>query len=345
MVRVLVVDDSLFMRTLVADMLNSDPDIEVTGRARNGSEALQMIASDRPDVVTLDLAMPECDGLTTLKNIIARDPLPVIIVSAYSKKDADITIQCLNEGAVGFVCKPSGELSLDIEAIRVQLLAEVKAAVTVTVGSIKPLATKPASSQAARSSQAKQVIVIGASTGGPQTLAQILSQLPADLPLPIVIVQHIPDRFFSESLVRHLNRVCALKTGLAEDGEIIRSAKVYLVPAGHRFTFKRANDSRQADVLGHLQQDKSGRSGPSIDLTMKSAAQVYAEHAVGIILSGIGKDGLQGMQAIRQHGGRTIAQDESALIFGMPHAVISAGCADRVLDADGIAQAMMQSWH
>jgi len=198
-IKVLVVDDSLFMRTLVADMLNSDPEIEVIDTAKDGAEAVNKIPGIRPDCITLDLAMPGWDGLTTLKHIMRQYPTPVVILSAYSKKDADITIECLKVGAISFVLKPSGELSLDIETVRGLLIEEVKAAAKVDVGRIRLLGKKP-ERRRRKLIGINKIVVIGASTGGPQMLEMLLTSLPSDFSAPIIIGQHIPSRFFTESL-------------------------------------------------------------------------------------------------------------------------------------------------
>lgn len=339
-IRVLVIDDSLFMRTLISDMLNADPEIEVIDTAKNGQEALKKIPRIRPDCITLDLVMSGWDGLTTLEHIMAECPTPVVILSAHSKKDADITIKCLNAGAVSFVLKPSGELSLNIEDVKTELLKEVKAASRVNIERIKLLSRKKPKRPGGRLLAQNKIIIIGASTGGPQTLEMIISSLPGDFSIPIIILQHVPSRFFTESLAEHLNKISALKVKIAENNELILPGKIYLAPAGFQMRLKAQADIK--DVVISLSPDEPDALTPSIDITMKSAAEIYNGNSTGIILSGMGCDGREGMKAIKLSGGRCIVQDESSLIFGMPKEVIDAGYADKVLPVDGIVDAIME---
>ena len=358
MIKVLVVDDSLFMRSLISDILNSEPEIEVIDTAKNGSEAIKKIPKIKPNCITLDLVMPGWDGLTTLKHIMSQYPTPVVILSAHSKKAANITIECLNAGAVSFVLKPSGELSLDIEKIKEELIKEVKTAAKVKVGKIKSLIAKPLKLPRRKLIGINKIVVIGASTGGPQTLEAILSSIPPGFPAPILIAQHMPTISFTQSLAAHLNDGCQLIVKVAENNEIIQASKVYLAPGGFHVTIepwelgrgasceKKDRHTRYAirdtDAIIHLTEDEPGALSPSIDITMKSVAKVYNENAIGIILSGMGDDGVEGMRAIKEAGGKTIVQDESSLIFGMPKAVIEAGYADKVLPIAEMVSAMVE---
>ncbi|MBU1128986.1 MAG: chemotaxis response regulator protein-glutamate methylesterase [Candidatus Omnitrophica bacterium] len=338
MIKVLVIDDSLFMRELISDMLNSDPGIEVIDTAKDGEEAIKKLAVMRPDCITLDLVMRGWDGLTTLKHIMARYPTPVIILSAYSKSDADITIKCLNAGAVGFVLKPSGELSLDIAKVKQELLKEVKAVSKISAAKIELLTRKIPKIPERRLKVLNKIIVIGASTGGPQTLETILRAIPKNLPAPVIIAQHMPTAYFSESLAEHLNKASDLEVKVAEAGEELRSGKVCIAPAGSQTEV----ETQKRKVVITLTKAKPDILTPSIDAIMRSAAEVYNHNAIGIILTGMGQDGLEGMRAIKLSGGETIAQDESSLIFGMPKAVIDAGLADKVLPAERIVDAMVE---
>ena len=357
MIKVLVVDDSLFMRRLISDMLNPEPEIEVMDTAKNGAEAIKKILEARPDCITLDLAMPGWDGLTTLKHIMSQHPTPVVILSAHGKREANITMECLDAGAVSFVLKPSGELSLDIEKIKDQLIKEVKAAAKVKVGRIKSLIAKKPKRPRGKLIAINKIVVIGASTGGPQTLEAILSCIPSDFSVPILIAQHMPTIFFTQSLAAHLDDSCQLLVKVAENNEIIQASKVYLAPGGFQVRIEpsclmpgvscqKKNRNRQyamrnADAMIHLTQDELGALSPSIDAIMKSVAKVYNGNAMGIILSGMGDDGVEGMREIKEAGGKTIVQDESSLIFGMPRAVIEAGYADKVLPMAEIVSAMV----
>jgi len=346
MIKVLIVDDSLFMRRLVSDMLNCDPEIEVIGTAKEGHEAMKKISNLKPDCVTLDLVMPGWDGLTTLKHIMAEYPTPVVILSAYSKKDADVTIECLNAGAASFILKPSGELSLDIEKIKEKLIEEVKATSRINISKLKSLVAKKSRKPRRKLVGINNIIVIGASTGGPQTLKAVLSSLPSDFPVPIIIVQHMPNRFFTESLAERLNDNCRLEVKVAEDKEIIQKGKVYLAPGGFRATVKAkwipGKVRRMRESIICLKEDEPDSLSPSIDVAMKSVADAYNRKSIGIILTGMGNDGVEGMRAIKESGGKTIVQDESALIFGMPKVVSEAGLADKILHASDMSNAMLE---
>ena len=356
-IKVLIIDDSLFIRSLVSDFLNQDPQIKVVDTASSGQEAMRKIPVSKPDCIILDLAMPGWDGLTTLKHIMRDFPTPVVILSAYSKEEADITLECLEAGAVSFVLKPSGELSLDIERIKERLIQEIKAASKVSLKRFTPLEVPAKGGAVApgallltgfkaliakppylwRKLLAKdKIIVVGASTGGPQTLELVLPFLPSDFSLPVLVIQHMPNRFFSESLSQHLNKNCLFKVKVACDGEIISAPAVYLAPGGAHL--------RVENRVVSLREASLDTLSPSIDMAMESIAKAYQENCIGIILSGIGKDGLEGMRFIKEAGGRTIVQDESALIFGMPKAVIDAGLADKVLPAQEIARAILEEY-
>lgn len=346
-IKVLVVDDSLFMRTLVSDMLDSDRRIEVIDTAKNGAEALKKIPEIKPDCITLDLAMPGWDGLTTLKHIMSQYPTPVVIVSAYSKADADITIKCLNAGAVGFVLKPSGELSLDIRTVEEQLSEQVVAAAKVNVAKIKSLVAKKLKRARRKLIGINKIVVIGASTGGPQTLEAILPSIPSDFSASIIVVQHAPSRFFSESMAEHLNKTSPLLVKVAGNNELIQAGYVYFAPSGFRMTVTNRCPQYESGLTNHdqrficLAEEEPSALSPSIDIIMRSVAKIYAGNVIGIILTGMGHDGREGMKVIKESGGKTIAQDESSLIFGMPKVVIDAGLADKVLPASGIARAIL----
>lgn len=339
-VRVLIVDDSLFMRQLIARMLDSFSDIEIVDTAKNGQDALKKIAEFKPDVVTLDLAMKGWSGLTTLRKIMKEYPTPTIILSAYSKEDADITLECLDAGAISFILKPSGEMSLDIEVVKDQLIGEIRAASKVDVRKIESLAIRTSEVPRYQRATTDKIIVIGASTGGLQTLEVILSGIPADFPVPIVVVQHMPAIAFTESVVKRFKRICSLMVKIAEDGESIHHGTVYVAPGGHNLRLKRENGDPE-DITISLEENNHNETGmvtPSIDQVMESAASIYGKDVLGIILTGMGNDGVLGMKSIKNSEGRTVVQDESSLIFGMPKEVIDAGFADKVLPLNGIVK-------
>lgn len=340
MIRVMVVDDSLFMRTLITDMLNADPEIEVADTAKDGREAVEKVSGVKPDVITLDLVMPGWDGLTTLKHLMAQYPIPVVVLSAHTRENADITLECLAGGAVGFVLKPSGELSLDINKIKALLIEAVKAASKTDAGKIGLLAKKKREKVKQRPVTTKKIIVIGASTGGPQTIEMIIASLPRNWSVPVIVVQHMPNHFFSESFAQRLAKTGAVQVKVAEDNEMIEPGRIYVAPGGFELSVTGAHDRNQAIFL---KKSAPESLSPSVDSAMTSVAAIYGGNTMGIILSGMGRDGLKGMKAIKDSGGTTIAQNETALIFGMPREVIEAGYADKVLPVSEIVDEMLNA--
>lgn len=344
-VRVLVVDDSFFMRTLVSDMLNSDPDIKVVGAAKDGNDALEKLKTLRPDVITLDYLMPGLSGLRTLKRIMRERPTPVIMLSAYTEEGTAATIECLEAGAVDFVLKPSGAVSVDIEKVKDKLTAKIKRASKVNIQKIKSiLARKRVKQFLAPGVVVKEkVFVIGSSTGGPSVLELILSELPSNFPAAILIVQHMPAKF-TNSLAERLNRMSEIVVKEAEGGDVIEPGKAYVAPGDFHMTVKRIMTEGATRAIISLNQGPQVHGlRPSVDVTMKSVADVYGENAVGIILTGMGRDGAEGMRAIKRRNGKTIAQDEAtSLIYGMPREVIEKGDADYVFPVFEISQGIIQ---
>jgi two-component system, chemotaxis family, protein-glutamate methylesterase/glutaminase len=346
-IRVMIVDDSLFIRQLLEELIKMDPNIIVVGKAKSGEEALNLLSTLKPDVITLDISMPGIGGLESLKAIMKNRPTPVVILSAYSHEGADITIACLEEGAVGFVLKPSGEMSLDIEKVKDELLASIRAAAQVDVQKIKRQAHAytPAHAPTERqdaSHEERRIIVIGASTGGARTIELICAALPAGLPAPILIALHMPALAFTQSLAKRLNEQCALEVKSAEHHETLYNGSIYLAPGGRQTTVE-AISKRHSQARLVIKETKQDAISPSIDCAMQSVATWSRERAIGVILTGMGKDGLEGMRQIKQTGGQTISQDEaSSLIFGMPKAVIDHGYADQILPAEDISNALVE---
>ena len=322
-------------------MLNSDSSIEVIDTARDGKEAIRKVKKEKPDVVTLDLVMPGLDGLATLKRIMDENPTPVIMLSGYTKKGADVTLDCLEAGAISFILKPSGSLSLDIKKVREQLLEEIKASAHANVKKIKPLPVKKPIKRRVKPGK-KRIVVIGASTGGPSSLELLISTIPDSFSAPILIVQHMPAKF-TQSLAEHLNKNCVLPVKEAEDGDIIQAKNVYVAPGDfHMIVKTKKMRDHTKHVISLNKNPPVNGFRPSVDVTMQSVAEAYDGNTIGVILTGIGKDGMIGMKAIKENGGKTIAQDEkSSLIFGMPKAVIENGYADEVLSLPNIGEGII----
>jgi two-component system, chemotaxis family, protein-glutamate methylesterase/glutaminase len=338
-IEVLVIDDSLFMRTLICDMLNDNADLNVFSTDKKGVAVLNEIAIKKPTVIILDIVMPEWNGIKMLHHIMEQYPTPVIILSAYSEKGAEITIRCLEKGAIGSVQKPSGEVSLDIERVKEQLIHQITLASKISVKQLKLLSGK---SRVKRNNKtylpSDKIIVIGASTGGLTTIADVLAPLSEHFPIPIIIVQHAPSAVFAEGMAQSLAKDCALSVSVIKDKDAIQAGNVYLLPACYHLEFSRSSDS--CNIMHLVKNDTASLKGnPSIDQTMQVVADKYKNKVVGVILTGMGQDGLKGMTAIKKNGGTTLSEDQSAILFGMPKTIIEAGVADRVFPAHKMANA------
>lgn len=342
-VRTLIVDDSAYMRVVLKDMLESDQGIEVTGVAKDGLDAIEQVKSLSPDVVLLDIQMPRMDGLATLQRIMKDNPTRVIMLSAMDKKDDLLPIKALEMGAVDFISKPSGPVSIDIINFTDRIIDIVKTAAGARIDALKKArAPPPKRIPTIRRAKAKDYrsIVIAASTGGPRALETIFSALPREFPSPIFIVQHIPVEF-SLSFAKRLDSANGPRVMLAIDDLRIERGMAYLAPGGRHLKL----DWRGATSLMIRLEDSKPVNyvRPSADVLFKSAADCLGEHALGIVLTGMGSDGTAGALAIRKAGGRVIAQDEqSSVVFGMPRSAIMAGAADRVLPLEQIPQAIVE---
>ena len=335
-ITVLVVDDSVFMRNVITDILNSDPEIEVVGQASDGIHALKKIQEFNPQVITLDLEMPHMNGLETIQKLMQLAPHPtVIMVSAFTSEGAGVTLQCLEAGAVDFVLKPSGPRSLDMDKVKEKLIATVKSAALVNMQTFKKKSVHiEASTIPKNAHQQPGIIVIGSSTGGPVALERLLPLFPPEFSYPILVAQHMPLEFIV-SFVKRLEHLCHVPVRLAKDGEKIENGIIYIVPGNVNTQVRQ--DADDLAVFSTTETDVI--LTPSIDLLMKSVVAIYKEATVGIILTGMGDDGAVGMQAIKEAGGRTLVQDEkSSTVFGMGRAVVERGFADLVVPLDEIVE-------
>jgi two-component system chemotaxis response regulator CheB len=339
-IRIVVGEDSPFMQQLLVDALSSDPSIEVVGTASNGREVLRQIVELKPDCVTLDLEMPRMNGLETLRYIMSEWPTPVVIVSAHTAEGARLTLKCLEYGAVDFVPKSEGGKSFPAE----DLIEKVKVAAGIDLNKIRfapPDELLEREQTDERPSHSDCVVLIGASTGGPQAIMDILPKLPTDLPAGIVIVQHMPPnftRFFAERLD------CRTKLTVkeADEGDGISQGNVLVAPGGLQL-FLDENFTQPVVML--LSRNENHRSNcPSIDFALSSFAPVFREKLIAVILTGMGKDGSAGSQAVKRTGGTVLCQDEeTSLIFGMPGSVISDGLADEVIPLEKIASRITEN--
>ncbi|MGA8201483.1 MAG: chemotaxis response regulator protein-glutamate methylesterase [Candidatus Sulfotelmatobacter sp.] len=346
-IRVLIVDDSAFMRTAISRMIASDPNISIVGTAGSGIEALQKIPSLNPDVITLDVQMPGFDGLQTLSRIMAEFPRPVIMVSSLTLKEAETTFTALAAGAFDYVPKELSSTSLDILHLQNDLIAKIKAAAESGLrrdAVMVPRKPARAASTPTRdaSLSAPAIVAIGVSTGGPKALQEILPLLPADLMVPILVVQHMPAGF-TEPFAKRLDSLCAVAVCEAKHGEIIQPGVVYIAPAGTHLTVERSS-SRTALCLSD--KPRNQLHVPSVDVMMHSVASAFRSLAMGIIMTGMGSDGAQGMKAIHREGGFTVGQDEpSCTVYGMPRACAELGIVDRVVPLSEIPREILHAMH
>jgi len=335
MIRVFVVDDSAFARRAITRVLGAEPGIAVVGEAAGGAEALLRIPSARPDLVTLDLDMPGMNGLTVLRTMLGRDPeLRVLMLSAHTREGADATVEALAAGAVDFVDKSRFGL-MDFDGLGRELVGRVKALgrrrAGAGAGRREAGSTPPAPSRSLPLPSA-DVCVIGASTGGPAAIQHVLEALPPDFPLPIAIVQHMPAGF-TGPFARRLDQRCRLRVREAADGDQLEPGHVLIAPAGRHM--------RLNEDLGVVLSFDPGpaRHVPSVDVLMLSAARVRPGRVLGVLLTGMGDDGADGMAAIRAQGGITVAESEaSCVVYGMPRAAYERGGVSRLLPLPELAE-------
>jgi two-component system chemotaxis response regulator CheB len=332
-IRVLVIDDSAIVRKILSETLAAEADIEVVGTAPDPIVALEKIKRLKPDVLTLDIEMPRMDGLTFLKQIMQTQPMPVILISSLAQSSADIALEALRYGAVDVLAKPSGPYS--VGELRTTLSSRIRAAARAKLRkaaeTVRP--EKPVSAPVDQT----RLIAIGASTGGTEAIAQVLSHLPAEVP-PILITQHIPP-MFSRSFAQRLDKLCRMEVREAVDGDLPRPGLALVAPGGFHMVLERAAGNYRIKI-------KDGPlvcyQRPSVDVLFTSVAMAAGAKAVGAILTGMGNDGSQGMKRMKDKGCHNIAQDEATcVVFGMPREAIRAGAVDQTLPLDRIAQALL----
>lgn len=340
-IRVLVVDDSAFVRKFLRQMLTKSPFIEVVAAARNATEALEFVEQYQPDVVTLDLNMPEADGLTFLKTQMVRRPLPTIVVSM-AAKDGQQVLEALEAGAVDFIQKPTGLANERILEIAEELISKVKTAAIARVAPAPSQVTsRPAPVALGAQPISTDIIVIGISTGGPQALRFLIPRLPRDLPVPVVVVLHMPPGY-TELFAQSLNELSGLEVSEAKEGQVVEPGLVLFAPAGFHLTF--AKDSK-GTVTTHLQlHPVETPHRPAADVLFQSAAEVYGPRALGIVMTGMGADGTRGAAWIKARGGRIFAEsEESCIVYGMPRSIVEAGLCDKSVSLARMAATIVES--
>jgi two-component system chemotaxis response regulator CheB len=336
-IRVLVVDDSSFIRRAVVRMLAEDAGISVVGQAAHGTEAIALVHACAPDVITLDLEMPEVGGLDTLRRIMAERPTPIVLLSVHARVDAARTLEALAAGAVDFVDK-SAVSPMGVHALGSELIRKVRLAASSRAGA--PAAASMSSRRAEEGVGPSGVgaIVVGASTGGPAAIQRLLGRLPGDFPLPVLVVQHMPAPF-TRAFAERLGACGALPAKEAEDGDPFRSG-IFVAPGGRHVELRRGEPGLVIAVTRGVPGDLHV---PSLDVAATSAANARGPAVCLVVLTGMGSDGLEGARAVRARGGVVVAQDEeSSVIYGMPRAVVRAGLADSVLPLERIADLLVR---
>ena len=354
MIKVVVVDDSAFMRKSLSMMLESDPAIKVVATARDGKEGIEKIREHKPDIVTLDVEMPVMDGLSALAVIMKEMPLPVLMVSSITTDGAKATIDALNLGAVDFIPKELSYVSVNIVKIKEELVSKVRQIVQSrpaqfrlqrirsSQSKLMGSADKPASGASPASLQSRgdlQAVVVGVSTGGPFALLQIIPKLPKGFPLGVAIVQHMPPKF-TKSLAERLDGLSQVEVREAREGDRMEPGLVLIAPGGQHLTFERNG----AGVYVKTPLEPSTTLyRPCADIMMNSAVNAFKGPLLGVILTGMGKDGLEGLKAIKKKGGSVVAQDEdTCVVYGMPKAAVDEGVADAVLPLEQIPGALVK---
>jgi two-component system chemotaxis response regulator CheB len=359
-IRILVVDDSAIIRRAVTHVVGESSDIEVVAVAVDGREAIRKYLEYRPDVVTMDVIMPNMDGLSALKELVFRYRAPVIMLSGLTKEGAAITVRALDLGAVDFITKPQkGSMLLNFQFLKEELIAKIRMAASINmeqhlafddqgsprakdraVGAAKTLPSGYSREELVRLSENK-VVVIGASTGGPKALEFILSRIRRDFPVGIIVAQHMP-RFFTTFFAERLNQVSQLAVAEAKDRDVVEAGKVLVAPGDFDIKISKAFLAPQIELSETKPEEHSPT--PSIDTLFYSAAATFGKNTVGVILTGMGKDGSRGFKAIKIMGGTTIAQDErTSLVFGMPKSAIGNGVVDTVLSLQQIPAMIEQA--
>ena len=343
-IRVLVVDDSAFMRLVISDMLASDPQIHIVGKARNGADAVEKVKRLKPDVVTLDVEMPVMDGVTALKSILnLNENIKVIMVSTLTSEGAETTIKCLELGAFDFVHKPSNSNPKEIEKIKENLLNKIKAAASslkrLEIPSIPttPASLKPISAQ--QKSGPYNMLLIASSTGGPQALMKMLPEIPKDFPAPIAIVQHMPPGF-TKNFAARLNQLCQISIEEAAEGKLLVPQKAFIAPGGYHLVVKEKNKKIHCSLVD---LPPVNAVKPAADVLFQSISLLENIRPVTVILTGMGKDGAKGALRLKEKNAFVIAESpETAIIFGMPKAAGEVGAVDVFLPLHKIAPKVVE---
>lgn len=350
MIRALVVDDSAFMRKAISMMLERASDVTVVDTASNGVDAIKKAREVQPDVITMDVEMPQMDGITAVRKIMKEAPCPILMVSSLTAEGADTTIEALRAGAADFIPKQNSHVSLQIKEIEDKLIEKVRSLSQSRARLFRkglPSADRPSPHRPSSSSRKAdhpehppRLIAIGVSTGGPFALQRVIPALPEAFPVPVAIVQHMPPHF-TRSLADRLDSLSKLHVAEASDGMTVEAGRVIVAAGGHHLTFERSG----AEVLAHTPPRTEGQAHcPSVDVMFQSAGDVFGADVLALVMTGMGKDGLRGAQHIKEKGGTVFAQDEaSCVVYGMPRAVAEANLTDSVIPLKQLSKALVRA--
>ena len=371
--KVLVVDDSAFMRKLISDFFIDNPRMEVIATARNGKDAIKKIKELSPDVVTMDVEMPELNGLDALKEIMQTCPVPVIMLSSTTQRGTENTLRAMEYGAVDFVAKPSGAISLDLHKIKDELVRKVEQATTVSIAKLKkPIGTKLSKQETSTlnpikvserkpitiksqvdkpivlgtkkpewRSHTKKIVCIGTSTGGPRALQEVITKIPKSIQAPILIVQHMPPGF-TKSLATRLDQLSEINVKEAEHGDILQNGTAYIAPGGFHMKLRKVG-STYAITLDDIEAPRSGHR-PSVDVLFESVSAYNDFDKIAVIMTGMGYDGSKGLIKLKENGNvMSIAESpETCIVYGMPKAAVETQLVDEMADVDDIAKTIMK---
>lgn len=360
---VLIVDDSAFMRKLITDLLSESPRLHVVGTARNGADAIKKIKELKPDVVTMDVEMPILNGLEALKIIMKENPLPVVMLSSTTKEGAENTLHAIQLGAIDFITKPSGAISLDLHKVKEELLEKVLTASKVNIKQLirahSPLKFSTnhvhlysriephiermqlENKKESWNRSAKKIVCIGTSTGGPRALQNVLTKLPKSMDAPILVVQHMPPGF-TKSLANRLNALSEISVKEAEDGDVLQKGTAYIAPGGYHLKVKETGGNLIV-ILDQSQPCNGHR--PSVDILFKSISQIKDYSKIAVIMTGMGSDGTEGLIQMKKCGTPMIGiaeSKETSIVFGMPKAAIATKLVDEIQNVENIAQTIMK---
>ncbi|KGX88428.1 protein-glutamate methylesterase/protein-glutamine glutaminase [Pontibacillus litoralis] len=353
-IHVLVIDDSAFMRKMIRDIIEEDPRMTVVGVARNGQDGLNKVNELQPDVVTLDVEMPVMDGLTCLEHIMKDHPIPVVMLSSVTTQGAESTLRAMEIGAVDFIRKPSGSISLDIETIKHKIVHKVYGASHANVGNMQPKSAPSIETQSTTENEIQirkkpsldkrnKLVAIGTSTGGPRALQQVLTDFPVDFPAPIVIVQHMPPGF-TKSLANRLNTLSKIKVKEAENEETLTNGVAYIAPGDYHMNILQQSDGTLSIRL-HQQPPIKGHR-PSVDSMLQSLINLEGVQLYTVIMTGMGADGALGLEQLKAKAPNTIAIAESAqssIVYGMPKAAVLTKQVNEVVHLKDISRTLMKA--